>query len=65
MGINGYNPHINWYGVYLIATLYATLYENNIVDKCSSQFVRFALTSLVNSAPSTLLVDSACPFLWG
>jgi hypothetical protein len=45
-----------------VATLYAILYENNIVDKCSSQFVLFSLTNLVNIIPSTLLIDLACPF---
>jgi len=65
MGINGCNPYTNWYGVYHVATLYADLYENNIVDKCSSQFVLFSLINLVNSIPSTLLVDWACPFPLG
>jgi hypothetical protein len=36
LGINGCNPYTNWYGVYHVATLYAILYENNTVDKCSS-----------------------------
>jgi hypothetical protein len=46
----------------LIATLYVVLYENNIVDICSSQFVIFSLINLVNNVLSTLLVDLACPF---
>jgi hypothetical protein len=45
--------------------LYANLYENNIVDKYSSQSVLFSLINLVNSVPSTLLVDSTYPFPWG
>jgi hypothetical protein len=61
----GVNQYTNWYGVYLVATLDAILYENNIIDKCSSQFVLLSLTNLVNSVPSTLLVDLTCPFLWG
>jgi hypothetical protein len=36
VGINGCNPYTNWYGVYPIVTLYAVMYENNIVDKSSS-----------------------------
>jgi hypothetical protein len=48
VGINGCNPHVNWYGVYPVATLYVILYENNIVDRCSSQSVLFTLTNLVN-----------------
>jgi hypothetical protein len=62
-GINGCNPYINWYGVYPIAILYVILYENNIVNRCSSQSILFSLTNLVNSVSSTLLVDLACPFL--
>jgi hypothetical protein len=42
--------------------LYVVLYENNIVDICSSQSILFSLTNLVNSVPSTLLVDLAYPF---
>jgi hypothetical protein len=42
--------------------LYVVLYENNFVDKCSSQFILFSLTNLVNNVPSTLLIDLACPF---
>jgi len=64
VGINGCNPYTNWYGVYPIAILYAFLYENNIVDKCSSQFNLFSQTNLVNNVPSTLLVDLAYPFPW-
>jgi hypothetical protein len=55
VGINGCNPYTNWYGVYLVAILYAILYENNIIDKFSSQFVLFLLTNLVNSVLSTFL----------
>ncbi len=62
MGINGCNPYTNWYGGYLVVTLYVVLYENNIVDICSSQSILFSLTNLVNSVPSTLLVDLAYPF---
>ncbi len=65
MGINGRNPYTNWYGIYLVVALYANLYENNIVDKYSSQSVLFSLINLVNSVPSTLLVDSTYPFPWG
>ncbi len=65
MGINGCNPYTNWYGVYPITILYAILYENNIVDRCSSQFILFSLTKLVKSVPSTLSVDSTFPFPWG
>jgi len=36
VGIDGCNPYTNWYGVYPIATLYAILYENNTLDRCSS-----------------------------
>jgi hypothetical protein len=53
--------YANWYGVYLVATLYTILYENNIVDKCSSQYVLFSLINLVNKILSTLLVDSTYP----
>jgi hypothetical protein len=38
------------------------LYENNIVDRCSSQFVLLSLINLVNSVLSTLLIDLAYPF---
>ncbi len=62
VGINGCNPYTNWQGLYHVITLYAIFYENNIVDKCSSQFVLFSLTNLVNSVPGTLLVDLAYPF---
>jgi len=62
MGINGCNPYTNWYGVYPVATLYVVLYENNIVDRCSSQSVLFSLINLVKSVPSTFLVDSTYPF---
>jgi hypothetical protein len=62
VGINGCHPYTNWYGVYPIATLFVVLYENNIVDKCWSQSVLFSLTNLVKNVPSTLLVDSTCPF---
>jgi len=69
MGINGCNPYTNWYGVYHVTTLYGvylvvTMYENNIINKCSSQFVLFSLINLVKKVPSTLLVDSAYPFPW-
>jgi hypothetical protein len=57
--INGCNSYTNSYGVYI---LYAVLYENNTVDRCSSQFVLFSLTNLIKSVPSTLLVDLAYPF---
>jgi hypothetical protein len=43
--------------------LYAIIYENNTMDRCSSQFVLLSLTNLVNNVPSTLLVDLAYPFL--
>jgi ABC-type methionine transport system permease subunit len=62
MGINGYNPYTNWYGVYLVVIMYAILYENNIVDRYSFQSVLFSLINLVNSVPSILLVDSTYPF---
>jgi hypothetical protein len=65
MGINECNPYTNWYRVYPIATLYEVLYENNIVDRCSSQSVLFSLTNLVNNVPSTLLINLACPFPLG
>ncbi len=65
MGINGCNPYTNWYGVYPIATLYVVLYENSIVDRCSSQFVLLSLINLVNSVLGTLLIDLAYPFPWG
>jgi hypothetical protein len=64
MGINGCNPYINWYGVYPIVILYAILYENNIMDKCSSQSILFSLINLVNSVQSTLSIDSTYPFPW-
>ncbi len=48
-----------------VATLYVILYENNIVNICSPQYVIFSLTNLVNNVPSNLLVDSICPFPWG
>ncbi len=63
MGINGCNSYTNWYGVYSIVNLYAIIYENNTMDRCSSQFVLLSLTNLVNNVPSTLLVDLAYPFL--
>jgi hypothetical protein len=53
MGINGCNPYTNWYGVYLVATLYAILYENNTIDRCSSNLFYFHW-----------LTWSTCPFLW-
>jgi len=53
VGINGCNPYINWYGVYHVVILYVVLYENNSVDRCSSQFVLFSLINLVNSVLST------------
>ncbi len=62
MGINGCNPYTNWYGAYPIVTMYAILYENNNVDRCSSQSILFSLTNLVNNIPNTLLVDLAYPF---
>jgi hypothetical protein len=62
VGINGCNLYINWYGVYHVIILYVVLYENNIIDRCSSQSILFSLTNLVNSVPSTLLIDLACPF---
>jgi len=62
VGINGCNTYTNWYGVYLVATLYTILYENNTIDKCSSQFALCTLTNLVNNVPNTLLVDLAYPF---
>ncbi len=65
VGINGCNPYTNWYGVYPIVTLYVVLYENNTINKCSSQYVLFSLTNLVNSVPNTLLVHLAYPFPWG
>jgi len=65
VGINGCNPYTNWYGVYLVTTLSVVLYENNTIDKCSSQSILFSLTNLVKNVPSTLLVDSAYPFPWG
>jgi hypothetical protein len=65
MCINGCNPYANWYGVYLIATFYAILYENNTIDRHSSQFVLLSLTNLVERVPSTLLIDSTCPFPCG
>jgi hypothetical protein len=43
-------------------TMYAILYENNNVDRCSSQSILFSLTNLVNNIPNTLLVDLAYPF---
>jgi len=43
--------------VYLVATLYVVLYENNIVDKRLSQYVLLSITNLVNKVPSTLLID--------
>jgi hypothetical protein len=58
VGINGCNPCTNWYCVYLIVTLYAIMYEN-IIDRCSSQFVLLSLINLVNNVLSTLLVDSS------
>ncbi len=63
--VNGCNPYTNWYGVYLVAILYVIMYENNIVNKCSSQYVLFLLINLVNNVPSTLLVDLTYPFPWG
>jgi hypothetical protein len=45
--------------VYTLLLFYVQLYENNTLDKCSSQFVLFSLTNLVNSVLSTLLVDLA------
>jgi hypothetical protein len=63
MGINGCNLYINWYGVYPVAPLHAILYENNIVDKCSSQFVIFSFNNLVNNVRNNLLVDLVYPFL--
>jgi len=65
MGIDGCNPYTNWYGVYPLATLYTVMYENNTMDRCSSQSVLFSLTNLVKSVPSLLLVDSSWPFPWG
>jgi hypothetical protein len=65
LGINRCNPYTNWYGVYPVATLYVILYENNIVEKCSSQFILFSLTNLINKVPSIMLVYSANPFFWG
>jgi hypothetical protein len=47
----------------LFVTLYAIMYENYIVDICSSLSILFSLTNLFKSAPSTFLVDSAYPFL--
>jgi hypothetical protein len=41
------------------------LYENNNVDKCSSQFVLFSLTNLVNNVWNNLLIDLTYPFPWG
>jgi hypothetical protein len=41
------------------------LYENSIVDRCSSQFVLLSLINLVNSVLGTLLIDLAYPFPWG
>ncbi len=65
VGINGCNPYSNWYNVYHVVTLYAILYENNNVDKCSSQFVLFSLTNLVNNVWNNLLIDLTYPFPWG
>ncbi len=62
--INGSNPYTNWYGVYFIVILYVVLYENNTINRCSSQSILFSLTNLVNNVPSTLLVDLAYPFPW-
>jgi hypothetical protein len=44
--------------------LYVVLYENNTINRCSSQSILFSLTNLVNNVPSTLLVDLAYPFPW-
>jgi hypothetical protein len=63
MGINGCNQYTNWYGVYPVVTLYVILYENNTVNRCSSQFDLFSLTNLINNVPSTLLIDLAYPYL--
>jgi hypothetical protein len=62
MGINGCNLYTNYYGVYLVVTLHAILYENNTIDIWSSQYVLFSLTNLVKNVPSTLLVDLAFLF---
>jgi hypothetical protein len=62
VGINGCNPYTNWYVVYLVATLYVVLYENNIVDIWSSQYVLFSLINLVKNVPNTLLLDLTHPF---
>jgi hypothetical protein len=35
--------------------LYAILYENNIINKFSSQYILFSLINLVNNVPITLL----------
>jgi len=50
--------------VYTLLLLCIVLYENNTIDKCSSQFVLFSLTNLVNSVPNALLIDLAYPFPW-
>ncbi len=55
MGIIGCNPYIDWYGVYFVVILYAILYENNIINKFSSQYILFSLINLVNNVPITLL----------
>jgi hypothetical protein len=65
LNIDRCNPYTNRYGVYHVVTLYAILYENNIVDKCSSQYIILSLINLVNIIPNTLLVNLAYPFPWG